>query len=82
MLKNKKIYTCTVAPNIEHFNKYFNKNLPLCDNDGIDIYKVKSIDEILEFLSKPIPFCKYCNVNGRTFGHEWRRSEKLIEEWT
>ena len=82
MLKNGKLYTCTVAPNIEHFNKYFNKSIPLTDRDGIDIYKAQTIEEILDFLSKPIPFCKYCNVNGRTFGHEWGRSKKEIEEWT
>lgn len=81
-LKDGKLYTCTVAPNIEHFNKFFKTNIPLSERDGIDIHKAKSIDEILEFLSKPIPFCKYCNVKGRTFGHEWGISKKEIEEWT
>lgn len=80
-LKNGKLYTCTIAPNIEHFNKYFNKNIPLTDRDGIDIHKAQSIDEILEFLAKPIPFCKYCNVKGRTFGHKWEISKKDISEW-
>lgn len=47
-----------------HFNKFFDKNIPLVDKDGIDIYKAKSMKEILEFLSKPIPFCGYCKVNG------------------
>ena len=50
--------------------------------DYIDIYKAKSIQEILAFLAKPIPFCKYCNVKGRTFGHERGISKKEIEEWT
>ncbi len=80
-LKNGRLYTCTVAPSIEHFNKYFGTNIPLTDRDGINIHKAKSIDEILEFLAKPIPFCKYCNVNGRTFGHPWGISKKEIEEW-
>lgn len=80
-LENGKLYTCTVAPNIEHFNKYFKTEIPLTDKDGIDIYKAQNIDEILKFLAKPIPFCKYCNVNGRTFGHEWGVSKKEIEEW-
>ena len=81
-LKNGKIYTCTVAPNIEHFNKHFGYDIPLTERDGIDIYKAKSVEEILEFISKPIPFCKYCNVNGRTFGHKWEISKKDINEWT
>lgn len=81
-LKNGKIYTCTVAPNIEHFNKYFDKDIPLSDYDGIDIYKVNNIQEILQFLAKPIPFCRFCNVKGRTFGHKWGISKKDISEWT
>ena len=81
-LKNGKMYTCTVAPNIEHFNKHFSQNIPLTERDGIDIHKAEKIEEILEFLARPIPFCKYCNVKGRTFGHEWGVSKKDIKEWT
>ncbi len=80
--KNGKIYPCTVAPNIRHFNKYFGTNVLEHERDSIDIHKVNDISEVLEFLSKPIPFCRYCNVRGRTFGHEWGRSKKQIEEWT
>jgi len=80
-LKYGKLYTCTVAPSIEHFNKYFNKNIPLSENDGIDIYKVKDKKTILKFLARPIPFCKYCNVKGRTFKNEWGISKKDINEW-
>ena len=82
-LKNGKLYTCAIAPNIEHFNKFFGKNLALENKDGIDIYKAKSEKQILTFLAKPIPFCKYCNVQGRVFGkNQWGISKKSIEEWT
>ena len=80
-LRDGKIYPCTVAPNIYRFNKYFNKNIPLMPNDGIDIYNVKSIDEITKFIAKPIPFCKYCDVKNRTFDHKWCVSKKEINEW-
>ena len=76
-----KIYTCSPAANAHHFNKYFKENMIIDDRNYIDIYKVKSMAEILAFLAKPIPFCKYCNVKGRTFGHEWGVSKKEIEEW-
>lgn len=81
-LKDGKMYTCTVAPNIDIFNKYFNKNIPLSKYDGIDIYEAKSMEEILKFLAQPIPFCRYCNVNKRTQGHPWGISCKDISEWT
>ena len=80
-LRDGKIYPCTVAPNIYRFNEYFNKNIPLCPGDGIDIYKVKSIDEITGFIAKPIPFCKYCDVQNRSFNHKWSVSKKDINEW-
>lgn len=81
MLKEGRLYTCTVAPNIEHFNRYFNKNLYLSDRDSIDIYKAETIGEITDFLAKPIPFCRYCNVAGREYGLEWEQSKKNISEW-
>lgn len=81
-LKNGKLYTCTVAPNIENFNKYFGKNIPLSEKDGIDIYKVKNMKKILKFLATPVPFCKYCNVKGRTFKNPWGISKKDINELT
>ena len=80
-LKDGRLYTCTVAPNIEHFNKFFDKNIPLSSRDGIDIYEAENYDEILSFLAKPIPFCRFCNVKGRTFSHKWRLSKKELEEW-
>jgi hypothetical protein len=33
-------------------------------------------------LCQPIPFCRFCLVEKRTFGHPWQRSEKNIKEWT
>lgn len=81
-LRNGKIYTCTIAPNIHHFNEYFDTNIPLTNRDSIDIYKVKSLEEILQFVSKPIPFCKFCNVKNRSYGHKWNISSKDINEWT
>ena len=82
MLKQGKIYPCTVAPNIEHFNKYFGYNIPLGPNDGLDIYKANSEKEILDYLSRPMEFCKYCAVKNRTFGHPWSQSNKNISEWS
>lgn len=77
-----KLFTCTVAPNIRHFNKFFNKNISLTSADYIDIYKAKNSNEVMNFLCRPIPFCKFCYVNKRTFGHAWEKSKKDIKEWT
>ncbi|MDR3361692.1 MAG: radical SAM protein [Desulfovibrio sp.] len=81
-LRKGRLFTCVIPPNIYHFNKYFGKNLTVSDEDSIDIYQARELREILDFLSKPIPFCRYCRVNDRRFDLQWKKSSKRIEEWT
>jgi len=81
-LYHGRLYTCTVIPHVKHFNKAFNKELAECEADSVDIYSVDGMKEILEYLSKPIPFCRYCNVLARTWGHPWQQSKKDIAEWS
>ena len=79
-LKDGKIYPCTCIPNVYHFNKYFNKNLEITDNDFIDIH-THSLEEIETFLKNPVPFCAYCNVKNRTCGKPWATTKYDIKEW-
>jgi MoaA/NifB/PqqE/SkfB family radical SAM enzyme len=81
-LHNGRIYPCPFYANIRHFNRYFNKDLPLTGKDSIDIYKVNSLKEIMRFLAKPIPACRYCDISAYTYGHKWAVSRKDISEWT
>lgn len=80
-LQEGRLYTCTVAPTIGHFNRYFGQNIPLTDDDSIDIYQAESGREILEFLRRPIPFCRYCDLRTRIKGLPWRQSGREITEW-
>ena len=81
ILENGRLYTCSYIPNIRHFNKFFNKNIPISVNDYIDIHKARDYQEVLQFLAKPIPFCKYCDVKNRKDGIVWKTSTKGIEEY-
>ena len=81
-LKNGKLYTCPIIPNICNFNKYFDKHLEVTPLDFIDIYKTENIMEILNFLAKPVPFCRYCDIQHMTWHNTWKVSEKSIKEWT
>lgn len=76
------LYTCVVPPNVKSFNSYFGCNLEVTDEDGIDIYKVENAEEILEFFTHPIPFCKYCDWEHHTYENPWEVSKKDIKEWT
>ena len=81
-LERGRLYTCSIAPNIQAFNNFYGKNVPLTVDDGIDIHMAHNAKEILEFLAKPINFCRYCNVKGRTYDHSWEISKQDIKEWT
>jgi MoaA/NifB/PqqE/SkfB family radical SAM enzyme len=76
-----RLYKCWRSAYAKDFNSYFNKQLEVTEDDYIDIYKAASIDEILEKLRKPAPFCRYCKMDGgKTV--KWRKSKREITEWT
>lgn len=81
-LDNGKIYTCTLIPYVKYFNSYFEKKLPVTEADSIDIYTAKDMDEILNFIAKPVPFCRFCNQKNIIWDIGYGVSEKKIEEWT
>lgn len=80
-LKKGRLYTCTRPAAIYKFNQFFHTDLQESEEDSIDIYKAGTGKEILEFLAKPIPFCRYCNVHGKKTAMEWGKSEGKIAEW-
>jgi MoaA/NifB/PqqE/SkfB family radical SAM enzyme len=80
-LRDGRIYICPASAHIQFFNKYFGKDLRVTENDYIDIYKAKDKNEILDFLRKPIPFCRYCNISASVDGLEWGVSKREITEW-
>jgi MoaA/NifB/PqqE/SkfB family radical SAM enzyme len=80
-LRDGKIYNCCIAAHIVIFNKYFNQNLSIGNDDYIDIYKINSKNEIIDFLEKPFPFCRYCKASKIKFAQLWDISQKEIIEW-
>ena len=81
-LQDGRLYTCTVAPTVRHFDRRFGTNLFNAEENSIDIYKAKSAQEIMEFLAKPIPFCSHCRMAETVQGIKWCTSKKTIDEWT
>jgi hypothetical protein len=80
-LRDGKIYICSTVAHIQFFNKFFGKELRVTEDDYIDIYKANSKDEILAFLHKPFPFCRYCKLSESSGGLDWRVSKREITEW-
>ncbi|MDR1671854.1 MAG: radical SAM protein [Bacteroidales bacterium] len=80
-LREGKLYVCDVIAKTPIFNKFFHQNLTITEKDCIDIYKAKSLDEILTFLYSPSPFCRYCKVKETGNGLQWAPSKKMLSEW-
>ncbi len=76
-----KLYTCFKIGNIHHFNNFFNTQIPVTNDDYIDIYKVDNAEEIFQFLAQPVPFCRFCDNGNITYNHKWERTNKDIKEW-
>lgn len=75
-----KLYKCWRIAYIKYFNNYFDRRLEVTNDDYISIEKVSSMDEILDKLRRPVPFCRYCKMSGGS-AVSWENSKKAIEEW-
>jgi ABC-2 type transport system ATP-binding protein len=81
-LMDGKLYTCSLIPNVKHFNDHFKTNLEVKEGDYLDIHTETSYEQILDFLSSAPRFCKYCDFYKFSNGHGWGVSNKDIKEWT
>ncbi len=84
ILNNGILYPCQIIGGVNlFFNKYFkNYAIPVAKDDYIDIFKIKSLDEILEFYKKPKEFCRYCGFKFNSFQKNiWKLSNKDASEW-
>jgi organic radical activating enzyme len=77
-----RLYPCARVAYIHLFNNYFKQSLPVTEQDSLDIHTAGNAKEILNFLARPIPFCRFCNVKKMSYDHPWGQTKKDIEEWT
>ena len=80
-LNDGKIFTCSHVAHIQNLIDHFSLNMKVTDEDGVDIYKVSSGEELMKKIAQPIPFCKHCRISERTTGHPYLQSERKREEW-
>lgn len=77
MLREDKIYICSMAAYIDKYNKYFKKNIP--EPKGINIYS-SSAKQILDYLKTPEETCRYCAVIHKYI--DWTCSKNAEEnDW-
>lgn len=82
-LKHGRLYPCIVPAEIEAFRDFFNVDIPVSEEDSVDIYQVKTADELLYNMEKAIPFCRFCNRDDIQIVGKipWSISKFDIKEW-
>lgn len=81
VLERGRLASCVVPFKAKFFQKFFqSKVFDTTEHNSIDIYKAKSIDEIVDFLNRPIPCCRYCLPNQEE-KIQWGVSKREISEW-
>ncbi|MBP3701968.1 MAG: 4Fe-4S cluster-binding domain-containing protein, partial [Lachnospiraceae bacterium] len=81
-LYENRMYPCGIGAHMRIFEAYFHKGMELPEEDGVDIYGVRSGRDLLYRLAKASPRCRYCNVERWEEQAPWRVSKKAVEEWT
>ena len=76
-----RLYQCCNQQGIQHFNKKFNQNIQLTEEDTLDIYKIKNYNDIMEYKYKAPKFCRFCGFGGVKKTWECSKDHD-IHEWT
>lgn len=76
VLHKGKLYACPVAATA----RVMDMGIEAGEGDYIDIFEVFDMEEILAFLARPIPFCRYCKVADRVDGVAWKGGIDVGEE--
>lgn len=81
VLERGRLASCVIPFKAKFFQKYFKLNVfDTTDINSIDIYTARNIEEIVDFLNKPIPCCRFCLPNKEE-QIQWGISRKDIREW-
>lgn len=80
-LKHGRLFTCPMAAHAHLAKEFFELDMELSTYDSVDIYSAKDYKDITNFLIKPIPFCRYCDLKIKPEQHEWSVSKRARREW-
>jgi len=78
-LRDGRLYTCAFAPHVNIFNQYFDQKIPVTEKDYLDIYDDITAEDVLAFLKKPTPLCRFCTESRPSFA--WDKTKRGIDEW-
>lgn len=76
VLHKGKLFACPTAATA----RLMDMGIEAGEGDYIDIFEARDMGEILSFLARPIPFCRYCRVADREDGVAWKGGIDVGEE--
>ena len=79
-LDHGKIYRCGKEAYMRFFSNYFKQNLEIQETDYVDIYKVKNVQEIFDFMVRPPKFCSHCIRTKPLTKYQWEKSKREIKD--
>lgn len=86
-LKDGKLFHCPASGFSDLLNlrmkedEMIDGEFVLSEGDYADLSMAESKNQIFEFLSNAIPFCRYCDMNHINENVEWKTSAHNIKEW-
>jgi hypothetical protein len=80
MVADGKLYLCGRVGVTNVFQKATGLDLPVSENDFVDIYSDIDAFEIQERLTRPLDWCRFCDVDSKQV-FDWESGKRVPEEW-
>jgi len=81
MVRRGRIYPCAYAAYADVLSEHFGlEGLAVSDTDSVSLHDDRDPRDIVDFLLKPIPWCRHCDYDSFTM-YEWGRSRRQLDEW-
>ena len=81
MVKDGRIHPCAYVAYVDALSERFGLDgLEVGECDSISIRDGADADEIMRFLTKPVPWCRHCDFDSFEM-FEWGRSQRGPDEW-
>jgi len=82
MLRDGRLYPCAyIAYSHVLANKFDVSGLETTEADSVAIDDSTDADEVMRFLTRPVPWCAHCDFDQFCM-FDWTRSQRQLDEWT
>jgi Radical SAM superfamily/4Fe-4S single cluster domain len=79
ILRDGRLYLCAMPSTIHIFNSRYDADVPVVDEDSINIHGDVNGSDILDFLSHPSPICRWCVPDSPEV--KWSVGLKSKDDW-